>query len=590
MFDLIYTTAVLILLSVSLIKEWLRPSITVFAALLLLVAGKVISVDEAFAGFSNQGMLTVACLFVISAALQNAGGFNRMMTHLLGNRDMSNRSRYFRLMLPVSGFSAFLNNTPIVASLVPVIKSWAKCNDIPASKYLIPLSYAAILGGMCTLIGTSTNLVVHGMLIDRGLPGLGFFEITKIGLPVAILGILYVALIGHRLLPANKDPIAQLGESTREFMVEMKVTAEYPHAGKSVEAAGLRHLQGLFLFQIHRGAEIIAPVSHTEIIRNDDRLFFTGLPDTIYELQKTLGLHIIKDSEFDLKNIDSDRLKTYEAVISKTSSLIGQTVRDSNFRHQYDAVILAIHRAGSRINKKVGDIIFQPGDTLFIMAHNGFDKKWYNSRSFALVSSSLDIYSKPQWKGNLALGMLLVMILLVAFKIVPMLIVAAAVAALMVIVNIINPDDALKAVDFGVLLIIASAFGIGRALENSGLAERIAAGAIEPLGVFGPVGIIAGVFFITSIYTELITNNAAAAIMFPIALSTARVMQLDPRPLILTLTLAASASFATPIGYQTNTMVYSPGGYRFKDFLKIGVVMNVFVGICVTGIVCLIFY
>ena len=441
-FSIYYTLSIIILMSLFLMKEVVKPSIIVFSALMLLVMGGVINVDEAFAGFSNQGMLTVGFLFVVSAALQSSGAFYDIINRLLGKNKYGTAVRYFRLMIPVASFSAFLNNTPIVASLIPVIKSWSKRNNVAASKFLIPLSYAAILGGICTLIGTSTNLVVHGMLTERGFDGFGFFEISKVGIPVAVFGILFVALIGHYVLPSNKDPMVQLGENTREFVVEMKVGPEYKNVGMTIEEANLRHLQGLFLFQINRADMVIAPVAPDEKIYADDRLFFTGLPDTIYELQRTSGLHVIKDTHFDLKDFYSDKMNTYEAVVSNTSPLLGQTVRDSNFRRRYNAVILAIHRAGARVNKKVGDIIFHPGDTLFMLAKKGFDTEWYNTQDFSLVTSSVDIYAKPKWKGNVALGLLLAMILAAAFKLVPIVIAAAVTAIIMTLFNIISTKDA----------------------------------------------------------------------------------------------------------------------------------------------------
>ena len=589
-FPIIYTGVIIILMTTALVKEFIKPEIIVFSALLLLIFGKIITIDEGLRGFSNQGMLTVGFLFVISASLQSSGLLDELISKLLGSHSKKVSSKYLRLMFPVATFSAFLNNTPVVATLIPVIKNWSKRIHLPSSKFLIPLSYAAILGGTCTLIGTSTNLVVHGMMLERGMNGFSFFELTKVGLPVAILGILFIAFIGHRILPAKKEPVVELGESTREFVVEMKVSSEYKMINKTIEQANLRHLRGLFLFQINRGNSIIAPVNHDEKILVDDRLFFTGLPETIYELQKTPGLIVIKDPEFDTKNFDSDKLSTYEAVVSNKSPLIGQTVRDSNFRARYNAVILAIHRTGKRVNKKVGDILFKPGDTLFMLAKKGFDKTWYHSKDFSLVSTSIEFYSKPKWKGNIALTLLVIMVILAALKIVPMILAAAYTAVLMIFIGIINPDNAIKSVNWGILLIIASSFGIGKALENSGLASLIANGIIKPLYFLGPIGIIGGIFFITSIYTELITNNAAAAIMFPIAIATANILNFDSRPLLITLAIAASASFATPIGYQTNLMVYGPGGYRFTDFLKIGVFMNVFMGLSVIAIVYLLFF
>ncbi|NQT27563.1 SLC13 family permease [candidate division KSB1 bacterium] len=576
---MIYTSFVVIMMGLSLAKEIFKPSIIVFSALLLLLFGNIITIDEAFDGFSNKGMIAVGFLFVVSAALQASGLFENWVMRILGQNRSGFRMRYFRLLFPVAALSAFLNNTPIVASLIPMIKTWSKRNGIASSKFLIPLSYAAILGGTCTLIGTSTNLVIHGMLIESGFEGFTFFEITKVGLPVAFIAILFIVFFGKYLLPDRKEPIVQLGDQTREFVVEAKVSRDFAHLNQTVENAGLRHLQGLFLFQITRGGEIIAPVGREELIQVGDRLFFTGLPETIFELQKMVGLDTIRDAEFDLKNLDSDRLGTYEAVVSNSSSLVGQTVRESEFRKRYSAVILAIHRSGSRINRKIGDISFQPNDTLFILAKRGFDTEYYHTRDFSLVSSSLDIYEKPKWKGNLALLILIAMIAVAALEIIPIIQAAAGAAVLMVITGILSPQDARKSVNVDVLLLIASSFGIAKGLQNSGLAEFLATHLTQSLDVFGPVGVISGLYIASSVLTWIITNNAVAAMLFPVALAIQNVSDLDIRPVMLTLALGASASFVTPIGYQTNLMVYGPGGYQFKDFVRIGLPLNVIVGV-----------
>lgn len=589
MLPIIYTAVIVLLMGLALAREVLRPSVIVFSALLLLLFGHIITVDEAFDGFSNKGMITVGFLFVVSAALQASGLFEAWVLRVLGRNHTTFHIRYIRMLFPVAALSAFLNNTPIVATLIPIIKSWAKRNGIASSKFLIPLSYAAILGGTCTLIGTSTNLIVHGMLIDNGLDGFSFFEITKLGLPVALVAIFFIVLFGNLLLPDRKEPIVQLGEQTREFVVAMKVGSDFTYIGKSVEEAGLRHLQGLFLFQITRHGDVIAPVGNEETLRLGDRLFFTGLPDMIFELQKRPGLHTVRDVEFDLKNLDSDRLGAYEAVISTTSPLVGQTVRDSNFRKRYNAVILAIHRSGSRINRKIGDIVLQPNDTLFILGKRGFDEKYYHTRDFSLVSASVDIYEKPKWKGNLALLILVSMIALAALDIVPIIQAAAGAAVIMVVTGILSPQDARKSVNVDVLLLIASSFGIAKGLQNSGLAEMLAVRLTHTLNIFGPLGVIAGLYIAASMLTCIITNNAVAAMLFPVALAIQKVTGLDARAVMLTLAMGASASFVTPIGYQTNLMVYGPGGYRFKDFIRIGLPLNITVGI-VTIVLIKLFY
>ena len=590
MFELYYTGIVVALMTITLVLELTKPSAAVFIALLLLYLGDIVSIDEMFKGFSNHGMLTVAVLFIVAAALQSSTMFEKTVQQLLV-KGHSAVARYFRLMFPVSFLSAFLNNTPVVASLVPVIKSWARKNNIAASKFLIPLSYAAIFGGTLTLIGTSTNLVVHGLMIDHGMKGFSFFEIGKVGLPVTIFGITYFSLIGYKLLPKRKDILAQFGESTREFVVALQVDENYKHIGKSIETANLRNLRGLYLFQIIREGKKIAPVTPEEKIKLNDRLFFTGLPETIYDLQKTPGLNVIKDSRFDPQNMDSDKLKTYEAVISNSSPLIGETVKESNFRKKYNAVILGIHRSGERINKKVGDIELRPNDTLFLLADRNFANRWYHNIDFSLVTQSVSDYSKPKFKGNSALILMGLMVFSVTTGLIESMLIAASItAAIMILGRIISFHDARNSIDFDVLLVIAAALGIGKAVENSGLADFLANSLISSLDGFGVLAVILGLYYITSLYTELITNNAAAAIMFPIALSTANQLNVDPKAFMLLIAIAASACFSTPLGYQTNLMVYNPGGYKFSDFLRAGLIINFFTGIIASSTIYYLFF
>lgn len=573
-----YTAGLLLILTIVLVMEWLETDIAVFSTLILLVLGGVIDVEEAFTGFSNPGMLTVLFLFIVAGALQKTGVLNQMGEVLLGKEGGISR-RLLRFLPPISAISAFFNNTPIVAMLIPVVRGWCKRHHISVSKLLIPLSYATILGGTCTLIGTSTNLVVHGLMLDNGLAGLGFFEISRVGIPVAIIGLAAVILIGHRLLPERKEPLVELGEKTREFVVVMKVEVNYPFIGKSIEEAGLRHLKGLFLFEIERQGHLLNSVGPDEKIQPHDRLFFTGLPETIMELQKTPGLSLIRDAVFDLKNYDSDDLRTFEVVVSSNSPLIGKNIRESNFRRSYDAVIIAIHRSGERIRQKIGDIFIRPGDTLLILARHNFMKQWYHTRDFYLVSRSVDVPSKPRWYAYFSLGLLSVMIVAMASGLVPVLVAVSTAALLLVLSRCITAGDARNSVDWKVLLIIASAFGIARAVDNSGVAHFLAVKLIGAVGSFGILGMLTAIYFITNFYTSIITNNAAAALLVPIALSTAIQAGLDPRAFVIAVAVAASASFATPIGYQTNLMVYGPGGYKFKDFMKIGIPLNILVGI-----------
>jgi len=584
-----YTAGLLGLLTMVLIKEYIETEIAVLTVLLLMIIGGVIDVKEAFAGFSNHGMLTVGFLFVVAGALQRTWVLERIGDSLLG-KEGSITVKLLRLLPPVSAISAFFNNTPIVAMLIPAVSSWAKKNQAPVSKFLIPLSYAAILGGTCTLIGTSTNLVVHGLMLEKGLPGMSFFEISKVGLPAAIVGLSVIIFAGHKLLPDRKDPIIRMGEHIREFVVVMQVTSGYKYIGASIEKAGLRHLKGLFLFQVERNGELKTPVGPSEKIQLFDYLFFTGLPETIMELQKVRGLSLLKTKTFDLHHFDSDGYGAFEVVVSPNSPLIGKNVRESKFRSSYDAVIIAIHRSGERIKEKIGDIVLRGGDTLLILGRNDFIERWYHSQDFYLVSKSVKINSKPRWYSYFSVFVLTGMIAAMASGLVPVIAAAGAAALLLILSKCITVQDARNSIDWKVLLIIAAAFGIAKGLDNSGISDFLAEKILASAGLLGIPGLLMAIYFITNIYTEIITNNAAAALLVPIVLSTADQAGIDPGPFLIAVAIGASASFATPIGYQTNLMVYGPGGYRFKDFLKAGIPMNIIVGLTAVTSIYFLYY
>lgn len=584
-FEIWYTAILLLAMTVFLIAEWLEVEIVLFSVLLLLVIGKVINLQDAFAGFSNEGMLTIAFLFVVVGALNNSGMIRQLNPLIFGNRHRSVTQKLLRILLPIAAISAFMNNTPVVAVMIPAVLTWADKQNQAPSKYLIPISFAAILGGMCTLIGTSTNLIVNGLMLDYGLKGFTMFEISKVGIPVTIVGILFIALLGYRLLPDRKKPILELGEDTREFVIELKVTEAYENIGKTVEEAGLRHLKGLFLFQIERDEKIIAPARPYEKILLGDRLFFTGIPQTILELQKTPGLRLTKDSHFDLKQYDSSEIKTFECVVSPGSPLIRHNVRDSNFRGKYEAVIIAIHRHGERIKKKIGDIVLQPGDTLLVLAGKDFRQKWYHSKDFYLIAGAENLPSKPQWRGYVSLGVLFAIILLTVINVLPLLAAAGLGVMALFLTRTITPGEVRNMGDWRVLVIIAMSLGIAIAIKKSGLATIIAEMIVDFGSAFGAFGVLVSIYVLTSIYTTIITNNAAAALLFPIAMSSAAAVQGEPHAFAITVMIAAAASFATPISYQTNLMVYGPGGYKFNDFLKIGIPLQALVGLLALGLI-----
>jgi di/tricarboxylate transporter len=435
---------------------------------------------------------------------------------------------------------------------------------------LIPLSYLAILGGTCTLIGTSTNLIVHGLLAEYGLPGLGLFEMSPVGIPYAIIGIAYLYFIGRRILPDRKELIEQLGEARREYLSEMLVEPGCRLVGQSVEDAGLRQLPGLFLIEIDRGDKVLSPVSPAEMIEANDRLVFAGIVSSIIELERIPGLTPAADPTYEVSPSKQRERRLCEAVISITSPLIGKSIREADFRARFGSAILAVHRGGERINEKIGDIKLAAGDTLLLQTQPHFLRAYRNDPAFYLVSNVEEWRPLRYDRAWMALVIFAMLIGLMVFKTEYTLLAALVGALLLIATDCISAAEARKSIEWQVLVTIGASFGVGAALESSGAARFVAEGIVNVTHSLGPWAALAVVYLLTSVVTEMITNNAAAILMFPFCLEIARLYNVSERPFIMALIFAASASFMTPIGYQTNMMVYGPGGYRFTDFFKIG--------------------
>ena len=557
----------------ALLRELAEPDLVLFFSLAALLLTGVLTPQEAFAGFANSNLMTVAILFVVACAAQSSGGLSLVSRRLMGRGRGLGKS-IFRMCLPVAGLSAFLNNTPIVAMFAPGIREWALKNNFSPSKFLIPLSYASIFGGVCTLIGTSTNLVVNGLYSRQFGSSLGMFELAAIGVPCALAGIAYLCLLGPRLLPDHEDLARSFSEAGREYLVEMQVGQQSPLAGKTVKEAGLRNLERLFLAEIVREGAGLVQVGPEVRMLEGDRLVFTGMLEGVLELQKIKGLLPVHDQKLygELKKKDESGL--IEAVVSPSSPMLRKTIKEGNFRARYDAVVLAVHRHGERVKTKIGEIVLKPGDTLLLLAGPDFHKRWSQSREFYLLSEMAPVFIPNRRKMVISLISLIAMVLLSATGVLPILTAAVLAATILLVARCVTAVEARRSLEINVLIVIGCAFGLSRALEKSGLAASLAEFLIGMGGQLGPLGLLAVIYLVTTVFTELITNNAAAAIVYPVAAATALQAGLDPKPFVIAIAVAASASFATPIGYQTNLMVYGPGGYRFRDFLRIGVPLN----------------
>jgi di/tricarboxylate transporter len=575
----------------------------------------VITPSQALEGFSSNAIITIGGLMVCAAGLRRTGVIDWLGERLLG-RTTNEKSALGRLGVALVGSSAFLLNTALVVMTMPFVLDWCRKRGVSPSRLLIPVSYFTILGGVLTLVGTSTTLVINGELqrehteriaqveVLRASPDtsseqletkaafahqvrpMKLFELGKVGLPCACIGSIALILMAAVLLPDRREIMGQFDALRRDYLVEMKVQSNCNLIGKSVAAAGLRNLPGLFLIEIDRGYDVITPVSPTDIIYDRDRLVFTGVVETIVDLEKIPGL-VPAAEDYEVDPAARVQRHLVEVVLSRSCPAIGQTIREASFRQRYGAAVVAVHRNGARVSNKIGSIVVEPGDTLLLQATGDFVSKHRNSRDFYLVSdveeSAPRRHERTMWAGLLAITLIVWLSSTNFFREQEMLagasstaIAAIAIAGLMIVTRCLSMSEARSAIELPLLLTIAGALGMAKALSVSGAAGFISQ---QIVGVVGdsPWLLLIAIYLLTAVFTELITNNAVAVAMFPIAVGVAEQAGLSPRPFIMAIALAASLSFATPIGYQTNLMVMGPGGYKPADFLKIGLPLSIVV-------------
>jgi di/tricarboxylate transporter len=570
-FDGWLTLAVLVLMVFAMARELAGPDLIVMAGLFTLAATGVLTPSETFSGFANPAMATVGALFVVSAGLRETGLLETGVIRLFG-RAKGETSALVRMCPPLAGFSAFLNNAPIVAMMTPVVIEWARRTGRSPSRFLIPLSYATILGSLLTVIGTSVNLTVAGLIHENGMVEMGFFELLPVGLPVCLVGLLYVVFLAPRWIPARQDLGEQLGERRREYTATMRVQPGSGLAGQTVEEAGLRQLPGLFLVEIERDGRRITPVAPDEVLAENDALVFAGVVSTIVDLQRFPGL--VPDSEEVPSAASSEERRLIEAVVSRSSPLRGQSIRDANFRATFDAAVVAVHRNGERVGGKIGEIMLRPGDTLLLQTGASFLRTHRNSPHFYLVSEIGGHQAPRTEKAAIAIAILGAMVVVAAVGLLEISIAAFIAAGALIGTRCISGRQARQSVEWNVLIVIAAGLGIALAMEKSGAAGEVAGLLVGSTGGLGPLATLAVVYAATVLLSEFLHHNAAVAIMFPISIQAAAQVGADPRAFIMAIAMGANCAFANPVTYQTHMIVYGPGGYRFNDFVRVGLPLD----------------
>lgn len=543
----------------------------------------ILDIKEGLAGFSNSATITVAAMFVISQAIFKTGILDQFSNYLGSQAEKSETKLILTLMLSTGLLSAIINDTAVVALLMPAVIQISQKNNIPASRLLMPLSFGSLMGGICTLLGTSTNILVSGIAEQSGLNPFGVFEMSKMGLVFLFAGILYMITLGKWLLPKRE---AKTGFSDTldlgTYVIEITVSEEFEQLQEPIFKQKLFADGSIKALQILREDGRRTRVYPNTAILSGDTLRITCTQEQLKKIQKTKGIEIKAELDWSEETLTNEEEKIFEALVTPNSSLINKSIKTIKFRQIFDNVlVIGIRHRSGILENVLSKTSLTPGDVLLLRASEEAIQSINSSEDLLLISSKkVTVLNKTQ--SVLTLATISLVIGLAALGVFPITLTAVAGAVLMIAMKSISPEDAYKAIDWKVIFMLAGVLSMGAALEKTGGSELIGSSVVTFLGDLGPRVVLSGIFALTFVLTNIMSNNAAAALLAPIAISIAGGLDVDTRPFLMAVTFGASLSFMTPMGYQTNTMIYNPGNYRFADYLKVGTPLNLLFWILAT--------
>lgn len=549
----------------------LRTDLVFLGAIAILFVTGVLDAKEAFSGFSSTSVIVIGVLFIVVAGLMHTGVLQWIVKHLLGQPDSYSKA-VVRLMLPVAALSSFLSNTTVVALFVGIVKMWSKKLNISPSKLLIPLSYASGMGGVCTLIGTPPNLIISGLYAEHTGTTMNILTTTIPGLFCLFVGVLSIIAM-RKLLPNRQAPESAF-EATSDYTVELLVPSDNPHIGETIKEAGLTDVHGGSLIEIVHYDEVRSPVPDDEPILGGDRLVFAGQIDEILDLKKSHGFVNADHYIFTMDEVSKDRqLRT--AFVTFGSSLINTTIGDSNFEHVNNMTLVAVARRGKRLQDSPRHVVLQAGDTLLFECPPRLNIHTERLTSQLQFFDSTEVPNIGK-KTLISTTVMILMVLLSALNVMPLLQCAFLAAIAMLVLRCCTPEQAMKSINGEILMVFAGSVVLGLAIQKTGIAERLAFGILDVCGS-NPLVVMTAICFVGTFITEFISNTAAGAMFFPIMYEAAEKLGYEPFPFLVALMVSVSSSFATPIGSPTHMLVYGPGGYRFSDFMRIGLLMNIII-------------
>ena len=579
--EIAFVLTLLLAAFVSFLRERIPPDVTALVLFVVIVLSGLLTQARAFSVLANPAPLTIGAMFILSAALVKCGAIDRLAALLSRAAGFHYVTLLLIVMLGAGAISAFVNNTPVVVVFTPVLIGLARHAGQPASRFLMPLSFAAVLGGCCTLLGTSTNLVVSGIVRDRGLPPLEMFELAALGLPLAAAGTLYVALFARWLLPARESRSAHLAaDERRDYLTEVFVQDQSPAIGRTAAAIGLTPANGITILELVRDDVEHVTGAAALPLEAGDRLALSCRPKGVAHARSVVGLDLGAEKGLGLARIAAHEGVLVEAIVSANSDLVGQTPREFNFRERYRCVLLAVHRPGLQLRESDADTPLKFGDILLLMGTEPAIEALRGHPDFLLIDRPpLPARSQPR-QLVIVLATLFGVVAAPSLGLIDIEVAALLGCVVVFLTGCLKPKDGYQAIEWNLLFLIYGMLALGLAMEETGTSRYLVDHTLTLVNQFVPpehkaLVMLAAFYLIASLLTEVLSNNAVAALLTPLALSVGPSLGVDSRPFVIAVCIAASASFATPIGYQTNTYVYGVGGYKFADFVRLGLPLNV---------------